>query len=295
MINLIWLRTFCTLVDVGHFTQTADKLFMTQSGVSQHIKKLEQYVGTALLIREGKSFIVTESGNKLYKKGLQLLKAAGEIETSISTDEPLKGEVKIASPGSIGLKLYPELLTVQQENPLLTINYSFAPNHSIEQSLNERKLDVGLLTQVSQSSHLSCQAIGQEPLVLVTSDQHKTISWPLLAKLGLIAHPDVSYQAQQLLSKNFSNFDHVDQFKQTGFSNQISLILTPVARNLGFTVLPLYAVQAFVHQEKIIAHTLSNTAQETLYICQNRHTPENKRTAFIKENIRLLINENIRT
>ncbi|MRY60822.1 LysR family transcriptional regulator, partial [Parabacteroides distasonis] len=42
MINPLWLNTFKTLVEVGHFTQTAEKLYMTQPGVSQHIKKLEQ-------------------------------------------------------------------------------------------------------------------------------------------------------------------------------------------------------------------------------------------------------------
>ena len=42
MINPLWLNTFKILVDVGHFTQTAEKLYMTQPGVSQHIKKLEQ-------------------------------------------------------------------------------------------------------------------------------------------------------------------------------------------------------------------------------------------------------------
>ncbi|MGY0583116.1 MAG: LysR family transcriptional regulator, partial [Paraglaciecola chathamensis] len=52
MINPIWLKTFCTLVDLGHFTKTADVLFMTQSGVSQQIKKLEEQLATPLLIRE---------------------------------------------------------------------------------------------------------------------------------------------------------------------------------------------------------------------------------------------------
>ncbi|WP_350608878.1 LysR family transcriptional regulator, partial [Pseudoalteromonas sp. AC40-MNA-CIBAN-0181] len=38
MINITWLRTFCTLFEVGHFTRTAERLHMTQSGVSQHIR-----------------------------------------------------------------------------------------------------------------------------------------------------------------------------------------------------------------------------------------------------------------
>lgn len=48
MINPTWVNTFITLVNTGHFTQTAEKLFMTQPGVSQHIKKLEEQVGSEL-------------------------------------------------------------------------------------------------------------------------------------------------------------------------------------------------------------------------------------------------------
>ena len=32
MLNPVWLHTFKTLIEVGHFTQTAEKLFMTQPG-----------------------------------------------------------------------------------------------------------------------------------------------------------------------------------------------------------------------------------------------------------------------
>ena len=56
MINPVWLRSFCTLVEVGHFTRTAEKLHMTQSGVSQHVHKLEAHLGQQLLIRQGKKF-----------------------------------------------------------------------------------------------------------------------------------------------------------------------------------------------------------------------------------------------
>jgi DNA-binding transcriptional LysR family regulator len=62
MINQQWLHTFITLVEVGHFTLTGDKLHMTQPGVSQHIKKLEEQLGVLLLNRIGKRFEVTREG-----------------------------------------------------------------------------------------------------------------------------------------------------------------------------------------------------------------------------------------
>ena len=72
MINQQWLQTFLTLVEVGHFTQTAEKLYMTQPGVSQQIKKLEEQVGVALLKRTGKSnFPLMISGICLIEKGFR--------------------------------------------------------------------------------------------------------------------------------------------------------------------------------------------------------------------------------
>ena len=54
MLNPNWLKTFVTLIDTGHFTKTAEKLFMTEPGVSQHISKLEKACGHALIHRDRK-------------------------------------------------------------------------------------------------------------------------------------------------------------------------------------------------------------------------------------------------
>ncbi|KZX75938.1 hypothetical protein A3715_13940 [Oleiphilus sp. HI0009] len=67
MLNPTWLKTFITLVDTGHFTQTAEKLFMTQPGVSQHVNKLEEACGHDLIKRNNKSFAITEQGRLVYR------------------------------------------------------------------------------------------------------------------------------------------------------------------------------------------------------------------------------------
>ena len=72
MLNPNWLNTFKTLIDVGHFTKTAEKLFMTQPGVSQHIRKLEGACGHALIRRHKKNFEVTEQGRLVYEYAKQL-------------------------------------------------------------------------------------------------------------------------------------------------------------------------------------------------------------------------------
>ncbi|MGB1263640.1 MAG: LysR family transcriptional regulator [Cognaticolwellia sp.] len=285
MINLVWLKTFCTLADVGHFTQSAERLFMTQSGVSQQIKKLEQQLGTLLLIRQGKSFTLTEAGIKLHQQGQGLLTAVAALENSIAEDDPYIGEVTIATPGSVGLKLYPHMLDIQQQYEKLTINYLFAPNKSIEQQLVERKTNLGLLTSLSNEPNIISEKIAVEPLVLVTSSKVQNINWQVLNALGFINHPDGEQHAHALLSKNYPKFEHIQQFVAQGFSNQISLILEPVSRGLGFTVLPLHAANAFSKPHAIQIHQLAHSVNESLYLSQNRHSIESNRCKFIKAEI----------
>jgi DNA-binding transcriptional LysR family regulator len=285
MINQAWLKTFCTLVDLGHFTQTADKLFMTQSGVSQHIKKLENHLDTALLIREGKSFSLTNAGFLLHQKGQELLRSSEELENLIQQDEKYEGRVKIASPGSVGLKLYPYLLDVQQTHSKLVIDYIFAPNKNIEQELVDRKIDLGLMTELSKVASLVSQKIAVEPLVLVTPNHIKSIDWHKLLGLGFISHPDAAHHGRLLLSENFSEFEYIEQFFHKGFSNQISLILEPVSKGFGFTVLPLHAVKAFHAQHLIKIHTLKKPVSESLYLCVNRYSNLANRTKFIKTSV----------
>ncbi len=285
MINLVFLKSFCTLVEVGHFTQTAEKLFMTQSGVSQHIKKLEQQLGTLLLVREGKSFHLTDAGMKLYTQGLDLLKTTEALETLVKRDEALIGNVKIASPGSIGLKLYPYLLDIQQQYSQLVFDYMFAPNAQIEKDLEQQKYDFGLVTELSQNSKLTYVPITSEPLVLVTSALVKKVNWQTLLSLGFVGHPDGAFHANSLLSQNFDEFEDVRQFPHQGFSNQIGLILEPICRGIGFTVLPLHAVKAFNKQENIRVHHLTKTVNETLYLCVNKQTFETQRVKYVKSQI----------
>jgi LysR family nitrogen assimilation transcriptional regulator len=282
MINHIWLKTFCTLVDVSHFTKTAEKLFMTQSGVSQHIKKLEKQLDSQLLIREGKTFSLTWAGIQLHHRGLALLRSSDELETLIRQDDAYVGTVKIASPGSVGLKLYSHLLDIQQHHPELVIDYRFAPNKTIEQDLVDQHLDLGLVTQLTSKNNLLSEKIAEDPLVLVTSSKVKSLSWQILIELGFISHPDAAHHGRQLLSENFSEFEHVEQFQHKGFSNQISLILEPVSKGLGFTVLPLYAAKAYQSQHLINIHTLKTSVSESLYLCVNRQSVIYNRTKLIK-------------
>jgi len=266
MINPVLLRSFCTLVEVGHFTRSADRLNMTQSGISQHIRKLEEQLGQDLLIREGKQFTLTDAGQRLYTEGKRLINSLSELEQRVTTDPAFEGLVRVMSPGSIGLKLYRYLLVLQAQHPKLVIDYRFAPNRTIEKAIAEHSVDIGFMTSASTLAEVSLKPIAEEALLLVTPADVVDPSWQVLTQLGFIDHPDGAYHSSLLLGANYPEFKHYNQFKKAGFSNQINLILEPVGMGLGFTVLPAHAVAAFPAPEKVKIHQLTVPVAETLYL-----------------------------
>ncbi len=286
MINITWLRTFCTLAEVGHFTRTAERLYMTQSGVSQHVRKLEEQLETDLLIRHGKQFSLTNAGEQLYREADEILQRLSNLEQRIGEDPAYEGLVRLMSPGSVGLKLYPQLLALQQQYPKLVIDYRFAPNADIERALANHEVDIGFMTDISDDETVRCKPMAQEALILVTPAAIVEPSWEQLIKLGFIDHPDGAHHAGMLLTANYEEFQHIHDFDKKGFSNQIGLILEPVSRGIGFTVLPAHAVAAYPKPKLIRSHHLPMAVSETIYLAVRRQQVLANRMYTVIDNVK---------
>ncbi len=64
------IQHFQTIVQENSFTEAAELCHISQSGISQSIKALEDEIGVKLIIRKNRSFELTEAGEHFYKKSL---------------------------------------------------------------------------------------------------------------------------------------------------------------------------------------------------------------------------------
>ncbi|USD43351.1 LysR family transcriptional regulator [Vibrio sp. SCSIO 43135] len=287
MLNPIWLKTFKTLVEVGHFTQTADTLFMTQPGVSQHIKKLEQACGHALIKRINKSFELTEQGKQVYHYALQSAEREQQLLHSLSEDSPYAGQCTISCSGSFALWLYPQLLTLQHQHCDLSFQLEVAPNQRILDNIQNGFTDLGIVTDTAHSHLFSYQAVGEEPLCLVIGKQHKSkpVTTELLKELGMIAHPDAKHYLamynERCHSPELQGLE-VEGIKVSSYINQLSQILLPVSQGIGFTVLPQSAIDAFPDKHQLVVHQPVSAVNETLYLVHKKNRDLAKRYQTIQ-------------
>ncbi len=147
------------------------------------------------------------------------------------------------------------------------------------------RYELGLVTLRPDDPRLTARTFIQEPLELVVPAGEKVDGWADLERLGFIDHPDGRAMAGRLLSRHFPGCPGVRGLPVHGFSNQIGLILEPVARGLGFTVIPQYARRAFGRPEALQVLGCASPVADTLWLIYRAEWPMPARVTRVVEHL----------
>src|ERR1700704_861914 len=128
------MRVFAKVVESGSFTGAAQRLGISASMVSQHVKELEERLAARLLNRTTRKVSVTEVGRAYYERCTRLLADLEEIEHAVSDMHAApRGELRINATPSFGiLHLAPAIADFTARFPAI----------SVELTLSERPVDL---------------------------------------------------------------------------------------------------------------------------------------------------------
>src|SRR5204863_8390498 len=116
------LEVFLTVAREGRFSRAAEKLFRTQSAVSQTIHKLEEELGEPLLDRSSRDGLLTDSGRVLQEYAERLLNLRNDAQGAlIELRELHKGKLAIAANEFTALYLRPVLGEFRRLHPMINI------------------------------------------------------------------------------------------------------------------------------------------------------------------------------
>lgn len=160
------LRSFEAVARLGSVNQAAEELHVTHSAVSQQIKLLEEMLGVALFVREGRGLRLSEDG-RLYV--LQVRIGLGEITeaTRLIRARPREGELVIAVLPSFGQHwLLPRLPRFYARYP----HYRVSIRASLDiQDLRQGIVDVGVRMGQGGWEGLQQKKLFQDELLAVAS------------------------------------------------------------------------------------------------------------------------------
>lgn len=178
--------------------------------------------------------------------------------------------------------IYSDLLSLQASYPDLSIELEATPNQRIFEQILQGKLDIGLVTKEPNPKYFSSRIIGAECLALVlplSADESLPIN-ELLMELGVVRHPDLAHYFQTYV--NQANNDllrlvDLDEVSTQSYINQVHQILVPIAKGIGFTVVPRWCVDLFAAKEQLKIFNITAERQEPVYLVSKLNSPLAKR------------------
>lgn len=174
-------KMFYNVVQYGSFSKTAEELFISQSAVTQAIKKLEDQLGGVLFIRSKHGVVLTEAGKTLYEYIAQSLETIGNAEDIFSKYQNLeKGSIRIGGGSTLAnLILQDALIKFSKDYPNINISLqNMVTNQAIEK-LSTGNLDLVLLNLVDEIKYDNIKIVElkeTEDIFFVNKEFAKTIN-----------------------------------------------------------------------------------------------------------------------
>jgi len=163
-LDTVLLRTFLEIVDSGSFATAAERLSLTPSAVSGHMRRLEQIAGASLLARTTRRLELTQAGGTLYAYGRNILDLEREARAKLR-GTPLRGRLRIgASEDFAGAWLPQVLQRFRQWHPEATVELKVGITADLLRQQERGRLDLVFGKQCSRVDG-SGTLLWEEPLV----------------------------------------------------------------------------------------------------------------------------------
>ena len=149
--DLDQLRTFVTVVDAGSLTAGAPRVFLSQSAVSEQLRKLEERAGQALLLRAKSGVSPTAAGERLLAHARHLL-AMSEAAWRDLRGVVLQGELRLAVTDYFRPTELSRLLArLGEQHPDVRLHVTVQKSGEIEAGYARGDFDVGLSMRLAGS------------------------------------------------------------------------------------------------------------------------------------------------
>ena len=163
------LLVFLTVVEKGNLTRAAEKLFITQSAVSQNIKILEEQYNTKLLDRTNKSIKMTKAGEILYLHAKQIMNQyalAGRMIDELQ--DGITGSLNIGSGFTYGEYFLPDVIsTFIKEYPKINPKITIKNSIRIANQVKQRDLDIGIIEREIFYDELLTVPFSQDDMIII--------------------------------------------------------------------------------------------------------------------------------
>jgi len=200
-LELRHLSYFLAVAEELHFRKAAERLFISQPGLSRQIKQMEDILDVKLFIRDKRKVSLTAAGTYLNKEVDYIF---NHLDFTLKQTKLVQtgslGEVRIGFLGSAMQSVLPDLL-VKANGQLPKIQFSLKElsNNSQVEALEKDQLDLGFVRLSRVPQNLQLKPVFTDTFSLVLPKEHS------LNKMNFTGIDQVSTERFILFSSDYSS------------------------------------------------------------------------------------------
>jgi len=252
------LRMIRSIAETGNMTKSADRLFLSQSALSQQLKDIESKLKVDLFFRTRRKMILTSTGKELLQTAEHVIEALEDAELEIAKRAAGdRGELKVGTQCIFCYKWLPRVMKLFQ-GKFPNIEFEIGSSEDLARELEAKKFDLIITAAPSPDDNYTYSPLFKDQMVCILPENHPFSAQPCIhlqdfSRMNLISHAEKGknrfYQAV-LKPKGIEP-------KRLMTVGQSNAIIEMVASGFGVGVFPRWAVQDSLTATGIIARPIT--------------------------------------
>lgn len=238
------LETFIQVARLKSFSKAAEKLFITQPTVTNHIQNLEQELGTILINRSGKNISLTDAGTLFYKHAINIINSCEMAKFDLSSYKgSIRGHLYIYSSSVPRKYILPKILAdFSKKYPHVKYSLSNMDSKDIVDSILGGDTDFGIVGAKYPSNKLEYIELVVDELLVITpntkdypKENYSSISIDEILKERIIFREKGSGTRHSLLKELKNKGIDIDELNIVGYIEDTEAIKELVSLGVGIS------------------------------------------------------------
>lgn len=278
MIENKHLRSFLRVLDLGGFSRAARSLNIAQPALSQHVRKLEDQLGVALLIRGAQGVTPTRAGRQFATKARQILELVERAERQFQGGpDTLYGEVTLGLPGSVCPVLAtPVIIAAKTRYPNIKLVVTELMSGDLADLLRDGRMDMAVLFNVSENEDFSTRELAVENLHIVGAPDDPLLQAAAIEADRIACLPLVGTRRPhglRLLIDRWSAESGIALNFEVE-ADSPAVLTTMAARGQCYSILSPAAIQLDLKAGRLASATVTNPEiRRTVCLCNSKRLP----------------------
>lgn len=253
------IETFVEVVRLESFSKAAEKLFITQPTVSNHITALEKEVGSELIDRSGRLFRITPTGQILYEHAEKIIDQINNAKYEIDAyDQGLQGKISILSSSIPREYILPDLIkSFLEEHPKISFSLQGSDSKEAIKRILTYENDFAIVGKMNDNPKLDfVKLVKDSSVLIVPNDKFEnlengdTVKFEDILDESFILREYGSASLETIINAIYQSSKDARKLRIVGTCDDNEAIKSLVSKGVGLSFMNKIAIERDIKEKR---------------------------------------------